>query len=85
MAQFLCCRITSDQGIYSVELTLLVSGLCILSVSINLALLFRLRKRLPSKETYEARDLLKDLLNSSAVVEVKVMDMGNFFLRSPRG
>jgi hypothetical protein len=68
-----------------VELTYLVLGLCILSVSINVYQFYRTRKRIPSKESYEARDLLRDLLSSSAVVEIKLMDKSTFFLRSPRG
>lgn len=74
------------RGIYTVEvLTGLVSGLCILSVSINAYQFLKARKRTPPKESYEARDLLKDLLGSSAVIEIKLMDKSTFFLRSPRG
>lgn len=62
-----------------------VSVLLLLSLILNIYLWIKRTRQKPQTETQGARDLLADLFASSAVVEIKLLDKGSFFIRSPRG
>lgn len=65
-------------------LTAAVSGLFGLSFILNVVLFLKLKKPVTT-QTQEARDVLRDILGSGAVLEIKLLDKSSFFVRSPRG
>jgi hypothetical protein len=55
-----------------------------LSISANIGLFLARRRPTPQRADYTASELLKRLLQGGAVMEVKLIEPGSFFLRSPR-
>ena len=66
-------------------LTAFLSTLSIISILLNIFLFIKLKKQ-PSKKTMtiDAQSLMRDLLASGAMVHIRVLDAGDFFLKSPR-
>ena len=66
---------------------LLLALLVLLFVSLNanVVQLLLLRKKRKTALTTDAKELLRDLASSSAVLRIQILDQGDFFLKSPRG
>ena len=63
-----------------------ISTLYILSLrKIIITLKNELEKKSARTESYEVKDLLRDLLAGSTLIQVKRVDPAEVFLRSPRG
>ena len=66
---------------------LLYSVCCILILStfLNIFLLYKLKKpKTHPKLDADAKALLRDLMNSGAMLNIRVLDPSDFFLKSPR-
>ena len=65
---------------------LLVWVFFVLSLLINLALIFYVIKKKPSQKqlTIDARMILQDLISGPALVKIEYLDRSEVFLRSPR-
>ena len=55
-----------------------------LSLAANGYLFFLFKKKPTKQESYEAQELLRDLLTGSALIEVRRIAPTDVFLRSPR-
>lgn len=64
----------------------IMSLLFALAMLLNIILFYMLMKKSGSKTTHsiEARELLKDLLDGSALIKIQVIDKESIFLRSPK-
>jgi hypothetical protein len=68
---------------------ILLYSICLLlfvSILLNILLIYKRKKHpLKTTQTQDAKMLLRDLLNSGAMLHVRILDAGDFFLKSPRG
>ena len=55
-----------------------------MSAILNFFLGWKLRQKMAPRLTIEAKEVLKALGSSTAVLSIKVVDPGDFFLLSPR-
>jgi len=65
------------------ELIFLLSWLA-LSVSLNVYLILRLRRKPPKPQSLELQEFLGDLLSGPGIVAVSRIDPSNILLRSPK-
>lgn len=56
-------------------------SLLVISISLNLYQFFKPKK--PIEKSLEAKQLLSDLINGSALVKIEVIDPTNLLYRSP--
>ena len=62
-----------------------VSSILILSTFLNIFLYYKLKKPKPqARLDADAKALLRSLMNSGAMLNIRVLDPGDFFLKSPR-
>jgi len=66
------------------EIILAVSA-CLNVFLIFLIIFFKIHKKPKKTVTVEAQDLLRNLMNSKAVLKIDILDPSDFFLRSPKG
>ena len=64
-------------------LTAFLSTLLVVSIFLNIFLFIK-RKTAKKTMTIDAQSLMRDLLASGAMVHIRVLDAGDFFLKSPR-
>jgi len=66
-------------------LTYFIPALLITSIILNITLFIKSKKS-PAKKTMtvDAQALMRDLLANGAMVHMRVLDAGDFFLKSPR-
>ena len=64
-------------------LTAFLSTLLVVSIFLNIFLFIK-RKTAKKTMTIDAQALMRDLLASGAMVHIRVLDAGDFFLKSPR-
>jgi hypothetical protein len=63
-----------------------ICSLLFVSILLNILLIYKRKKHpLKTTQTQDAKMLLRDLLNSGAMLHVRILDAGDFFLKSPRG
>lgn len=62
----------------------IVSALLLASLSLNAYFLYRLKKIKSRPDSYEARELLQDLVSGDALVRITRVAPANVILRSPR-
>lgn len=62
-----------------------LAALFILSLAVNAYLFILLRKSAKTRpESYEVKDLLRDLMAGRGLIEIKRIAPESFFIRSPR-
>lgn len=66
-------------------LTVSLSSFLVISIILNIFIIYKIKKH-PTKttQTQDAQALLRDLLGSGAMLHIRVLDAGDFFLKSPR-
>ena len=62
-----------------------ISAFLSFSILLNIFLLIKAKRRKhQTTVTQDAQAMLRDLLNSGAMMHIRVLDAGDFFLKSPR-
>lgn len=62
-----------------------IASILVISILLNIYLLYKLKTKATKQPmTNDARELLRHLFSSNAMMHIRVLDPGDFFLKSPR-
>ena len=63
-----------------------VSSVLLVSIILNIFLIYKQKKHpIKQTQTQDAQQLLRDLMHNGAMLHIRMLDAGDYFLKSPRG